>query len=67
MSMRERRVALRNSGLIDPKDIRSYIEHGHGYLALTRALKSGPEAVLTALEGGGLETLDCSRSLAADR
>ena len=42
----ERRVALRNSGLIDPRDIGQYIERCRGYSGLTRAMELGAGGVL---------------------
>ncbi len=47
------RVALRNCGHIDPKDIKQYIARG-GYSGLTKALKMGPEQVIEEVKKSGL-------------
>ncbi len=49
----QRRVLLRDNGLLDPTSIDSYIALG-GYAALARALEMGPEAVLEEVKRSGL-------------
>ncbi len=51
---KQRRIALKNVGLIDPRDIDEYIAHD-GYLALGKSiLSSTPEAVIDTLKQSGL-------------
>jgi len=47
------RVALRNCGHIDPKDIKQYIASG-GYSGLAKALKMSPEQVIEEVKKSGL-------------
>ncbi|QOX62517.1 4Fe-4S dicluster domain-containing protein [Anoxybacterium hadale] len=47
------RIALRNTGEIDPFSIQDYMERG-GYSAAKKALKMTPEEILTEIEGSGL-------------
>ena len=48
------RVALRNHGRIDPRDINAYIATGQGYSGLRHALELGPEGVIQELRASGL-------------
>ncbi len=52
---RQTRIALRNCGVIDPTDIKSYIDAG-GYKAITKILKDGvtPEEVIETIKVSGL-------------
>lgn len=50
---KEKRVVLRNSGLIDPMNIEDYIARD-GYLALARALSLSPEEVIGIVKDSGL-------------
>ncbi len=51
---RQTRIALRNTGLIDPESIEEYIARD-GYLALARVLQQGdPEAVIAEVKKSGL-------------
>ncbi len=50
----EHRVALRNSGRIDPRDLNGYIAVCGGYSGLARALELDPEAVIEELGKSGL-------------
>jgi NADH-quinone oxidoreductase subunit F len=45
----ERRIALRNCGLIDPENINHYISRGKGFSGLSRALESGRQDVIEEL------------------
>ncbi len=47
------RIALRNCGLIDPKDIKQYIAND-GYSGLIRALSMTPEQVIDEIKRSGL-------------
>jgi NADH:ubiquinone oxidoreductase subunit F (NADH-binding)/(2Fe-2S) ferredoxin len=49
----QRRIALRNAGVIDPENIMHYIAMG-GYNGLSRALNSTPEDVIKEVEEAGL-------------
>jgi len=49
----QKKVVLRNCGLIDPTDIREYIARG-GYFALYKALDMEPEAVIEEIKRSGL-------------
>ncbi|HPE18510.1 MAG TPA: NADH-ubiquinone oxidoreductase-F iron-sulfur binding region domain-containing protein [Tenuifilaceae bacterium] len=49
----EKRIALKNSGLIDPEDINDYIRVG-GYDALKKALNGNPSSVIDELTKAGL-------------
>ena len=49
----QRKVALRNVGLIDPADIDEYIQTG-GYRALEKASRMTPEAIIDEVERSGL-------------
>lgn len=49
----QKRIALRNCGLIDPESIKAYEEAG-GYTALRNALQSDPEVVIEKLKRSGL-------------
>ena len=44
---------LQRLGVVDPNSLDSYREHG-GYVALTKAITMGPDAVLAELSGSGL-------------
>ena len=44
---------LHRIGVVDPNSLASYREHG-GYVALTKAIEVGPDAVLQALSDSGL-------------
>lgn len=45
----ERRIALRNCGLIDPENINHYISRSKGFSGLSRALESGRQDVIEEL------------------
>jgi NADH-quinone oxidoreductase subunit F len=45
----QKRIALRNCGWIDPENIYHYIEYGHGYSGLARALKVNPPDLLALI------------------
>lgn len=47
------RLALRNCGYIDPKDIKQYIANG-GYSGLVKALEKKPEEVIEEVKTSGL-------------
>jgi len=49
----EKRVVLANCGVIDPKDIASYIDRD-GFKALKKALKLGAETVVEEIKASGL-------------
>ena len=49
----QKRVALRNCGIVDPTDINDYIRRG-GYGALQKALEMTPEAVIEEIKVSGL-------------
>lgn len=49
----EQRVVMEHCGLIDPWDIRHYIDKG-GYEALARVLESDPEEIIEEIEKSGL-------------
>ena len=49
----QRRIALRNVGVVDPEDLNDALAHG-AYAGLERALKQSPEAVIEAVESAGL-------------
>ncbi len=51
--MPERRVVLRNCGIIDPKDINTYIARD-GFRGLEKALAMTPEQVIEELKASGL-------------
>lgn len=50
---KQRRIALKNCGVINPEDINSYLEAG-GYQGLKKALEIGPEQVIAELKASGL-------------
>jgi NADH:ubiquinone oxidoreductase subunit F (NADH-binding) len=50
----ERRVALRNCGRIDPRDINDYVATCQGYSGLRRALELGREGAIQELRESGL-------------
>ena len=50
---KQKRVALRNCGVVDPTSIDDYINHA-GYQALDKALKMKPEAVIEEIKVSGL-------------
>jgi len=51
---KQKRIALRNCGMIDPEDIREYIAHD-GYAALTKVLSEmSPQQVLAEVKASGL-------------
>jgi NADH:ubiquinone oxidoreductase subunit F (NADH-binding) len=49
----ERKIALRNVGVVDPASIQSYIDHG-GYDALRKALQISPENIVHQIIQSGL-------------
>ena len=49
----EKRIILKNSGIIDPLIIKAYIETG-GYKALTKALSGTPEKIVEEVMSSGL-------------
>ena len=49
----QKKVALRNVGIIDPIDINDYLERG-GYCAFTKALGMSSEEIIAEIEGSGL-------------
>ena len=51
--MPEKRIVLRNCGIIDPKDINTYIARD-GFRGLDRALSMIPEQVIAELKASGL-------------
>ncbi len=51
--IREKRIILRNSGVIDPLSIEEYISAG-GYKALAKALSGNPEKVVEEVISSGL-------------
>ncbi len=51
--MPEKRIVLRNCGIIDPRDINTYLQHG-GFQALPKAMSSGPEQVINEIKASGL-------------
>jgi NADH:ubiquinone oxidoreductase subunit F (NADH-binding) len=50
----EKRIALRNCGLVDPENIFDYIAGRHGYLGLAKALGLTPKGVIEAIRRSGL-------------
>lgn len=50
---KQKRVALRNCGIINPTSIDDYIRHG-GYQALDKTLRMAPEAVIEEVKISGL-------------
>ena len=50
---KQKRVALRNCGVVDPTSIDDYINHA-GYQALDKALKMKPEEVIEEIKVSGL-------------
>jgi len=46
---KQTKIALRNTGLINPRDIDEYIAHG-GYSALKKALNMTPEEIITEVD-----------------
>lgn len=50
---KQKRVALRNCGVVDPTSIDDYINHA-GYQALDKALKVKPEEVIEEIKVSGL-------------
>ena len=50
---KQKRVALRNCGVVDPTSIDAYINHA-GYQALDKALKMKPEEVIEEIKVSGL-------------
>jgi len=50
---RQKRIALRNSGKIDPSNIEEYIA-ADGYTALAKALKMKPEEIIEEIKKSGL-------------
>jgi len=50
---RQKRIALRNSGKIDPSNIEEYIA-ADGYTALAKALKMKPEQIIEEIKKSGL-------------
>ena len=50
---KQKRVALRNCGVVDPTSIDDYINHA-GYQALDKALKRKPEEVIEEIKVSGL-------------
>ncbi len=50
---KQKRVALRNCGVVDPTSIDDYINHA-GYQALDKALKMKPEEVIEGIKVSGL-------------
>lgn len=51
--IREKRIILKNSGIIDPRSIKEYIDTG-GYKALAKALSGTPEKVVEEVMSSGL-------------
>jgi NADH:ubiquinone oxidoreductase subunit F (NADH-binding) len=51
--MPESRIVLKNCGIIDPRDINTYLEQ-NGFKALDLALGMNPEAVIAAVKESGL-------------
>jgi NADH-quinone oxidoreductase subunit F len=51
--MPERRIVLKNCGIIDPRDINTYLEQ-NGFKALDLALGMNPEAVIAEVKESGL-------------
>ena len=51
--IREKRIILKNSGVIDPWSIKEYIDTG-GYRALTKSLSGTPEKVVEEVIASGL-------------
>jgi len=49
----QRRVTFQRVGVIDPLSVEEYLAHG-GFLGLSRALDTTPEAVVTAVTDSGL-------------
>lgn len=49
----QKRIVLRNCGLIDPENINHYIAH-EGFKGLLKALKKGPESIIREVEISGL-------------
>ena len=52
----QRRIALRNCGLIDPEAIDHYIAVGRGYSGLSRVLATDRAEVIEALRNSGLDS-----------
>ena len=50
----QRRVALRNCGMTDPRTIDHYLAHGNGYTGLDKSLRMSPGEVVAELEQSGL-------------
>ena len=50
---KQKRIILRNCGVIDPENIQEYIARG-GYLALSKALSMEPEEVIEQVTNSGL-------------
>lgn len=51
--IREKRIILKNSGIIDPLNIKEYLDAG-GYKALAKALSLTPEKVVEEVMSSGL-------------
>lgn len=63
----QNRIALRNCGYIDPKDINHYIWRGQGYSGLARALQMKQGDVIELLKKSGLRGRGGAGYLTADK
>ena len=63
----EKRVALRNCGIIDPENINYYILRGKGFSGLSRAIESGQREVIEELRKSGLRGRGGAGYLTADK
>jgi NADH-quinone oxidoreductase subunit F len=61
----QKRIALRNCGLVDPENIFDYIAGRHGYLGLAKALGLKPNCVIEELRRSGLRNRVVSGDSAA--
>lgn len=50
---KQKRIALKNCGVINPEDINSYLASG-GYQGLAKAVEIGPELVIAEIKASGL-------------
>lgn len=53
MIRHQKRIVLRNCGIIDPGNVAHYIARG-GYTGLGRAIRMGPDAVIEEIKASGL-------------
>ena len=63
----EKRVALRNCGIIDPENIDHYILRSKGFSGFSRAIESGQREVIEELRNSGLRGRGGAGYLTADK